>query len=261
MTQYLGLYIHDGDAHGGLIPELRVTVTGKNREQVRQRLQQGAALSLLEYDRQDLPRPEGQYRSADDLPAEILADFPNPDTELIEPADVNAYSLHIEQLVEASGLSDSEIARRMGTSPAAVGRLQDPFYFGQTLATVEKLQRALDEATLGERQRGLFNELGRLALAVVPAEDRKRAGTVNQRGRTPVQFSAVAHDGRAVHFHNRLYDVTYQGMLSAVVHVRGVDDDGRPTIISGPMDSFQWRATYLGFQPAEPQRDSRHLPV
>ncbi|MFC6751505.1 hypothetical protein [Deinococcus aquaticus] len=71
----------------------------------------------------------------------------------------------------------------------------------------------------------------------------------------------MAHDGRAVHFHNRLYDVTYQGVLSAVVHVRGVDDDGRPTIISGPMDSFQWRATYLGFQPAEPQRDSRHLPA
>ncbi|MFC6751506.1 hypothetical protein [Deinococcus aquaticus] len=161
MTQYLGLHIHDGDAHSGLIPELRVTVTGKDCEQVRQRLQQGAALSLLEYDRQELPRPEGQYRSADDLPAEILVDFPNPETELIEPADVNTYSLHIEQLVQASGLSDSEIARRMGTSPAAVGRLQDPFYFGQTLATVEKLQRTLDKATLGERQRGLFDELGR----------------------------------------------------------------------------------------------------
>ena len=261
MTQYLSLYVCEDGAHGGLIPELNVTVTGKDREQVRQRLQQGAALALLEYDRREQPRPAPQALSVDDLPADVRADLPDAEPELITPAEVNAYSLHIEQLVRASGLSDSAIARHMGTSPAAVGRLKDPFYFGQTLATVEKLQRAIQEQTLGERRSALFDQLGRLAHAAVPAEDRDRAGLLNRWGSTPVQFSAVAHDGRAVHFRNRLYDLSYQDVLSPVVQVTGVDDEGRPAVVSGPIDSFQWRATYLGFQPADPLHEGRHIPL
>ncbi|MDR6330598.1 hypothetical protein [Deinococcus soli (ex Cha et al. 2016)] len=261
MTQYLSLYVRENGAHGGLIPELNVTVTGKDREQVRQRLQQGAALALIEYDRNEQPRPEGQYRHVDDLPADIRADLPDAEPELIEPAPLNRWSLEIEQAVQASGLSDSEIARRMETSPAAVGRLQDPFYWGHSLASVRKLYDVLDQELLGERKSALVDELGRLARAVVPAEDRKRAGPLEQWGRTPVQFSAVAHDGRAVHFRNRLYDVTYRDLLSPIVQVTGVDDEGRPASLSGHLDTIQWRATYLGFQPAEPRRPEYVLPV
>lgn len=142
---YLALIESDGTAHGGLIPELAVTVVGRSLEQVRERLVQGAALALHERRRAGLPLPEAHYRSPDDLPADLRADFPDAVVELLEPAPLNPASLEVERVIMASGLSDSEVARRMGTSPAAIARLQDPFYWGQSLTTLRRLGEVLGE--------------------------------------------------------------------------------------------------------------------
>jgi antitoxin HicB len=140
---YLALIESDGRAHGGLIPELGVAAVGKSTEQVRERLRQGLALALHERQRASLPLPEAQFRERGDLPAEVLAEFPDAPTELLEPAPINPVSVEIERAIEASGLSESEVARRMGTSPAAVARLQDYFYWGHSLTALRKLAGVL----------------------------------------------------------------------------------------------------------------------
>jgi len=144
--KYLAVLEHDGQAHGGLIPELNVMVVGKTQEQVRERLEQGIAIAALEYQRAGRPLPPAVYASADDLPAEFLADFSQPSIELLEAAPINPVSLEIERALEASGLSDSAVAREMDSSPAAIGRLRNYFYWGHSLPTLRKLAAVLGMA-------------------------------------------------------------------------------------------------------------------
>ncbi|WP_158591551.1 helix-turn-helix domain-containing protein [Deinococcus cavernae] len=132
---YFAIYEFDGTAHGGLVPQLNVSAVGKNREQVLERLRQGIALAL--HDLGEVP-PNQHDRLPDDL-----QEFAAAETLFLEPAEMNPVSVEVERAVQASGLTDSELARRMGTSPAAVGRMQDYFYWGHSLATLRKLADAL----------------------------------------------------------------------------------------------------------------------
>lgn len=140
---YLALFEHDGRAHGGLIPELNVSATGKTSEQVRERLQQGAALALHELAAQGHPVPTPHFQALSDLPDELRADFPDATVEMLDAAPINPLSLEIERAIEASGLTDSEVARRMNSSPAAVHRLQDYFYWGHSIASLRRLAEVL----------------------------------------------------------------------------------------------------------------------
>ncbi|ULH18212.1 hypothetical protein MF271_22340 (plasmid) [Deinococcus sp. KNUC1210] len=141
--QYLAIFEQDGPAFGGLVPELNVTVVGKTQEQVRERLAQRLALAVLERQRAGLPVPAPRFQTLSDLPAADLADFAQPHGELLAAAEVNPVSLEVERAIERSGLSNSEVARRIGSSPAAVGRLQDYFYWGHSLTTLRKLAEVL----------------------------------------------------------------------------------------------------------------------
>lgn len=141
MTQqlYLALLEHDGAAHGGLIPELNVSVVGKTREQVQERLERGAALALRERSLAGQPVPEPVFERYADLPGDLREAFPNAETTFITPAIINQTSVKIEEAIRASGLSNSEIARRLDTSPASIGRLQDYFYWGHSESMLRKL--------------------------------------------------------------------------------------------------------------------------
>lgn len=61
----------------------------------------------------------------------------------------NPVSLEIEWAVKESGLTDSEINRPPdgGSSPAAVGRLQDAFYWSHSLSALWKLADAVSVRT------------------------------------------------------------------------------------------------------------------
>ena len=143
MTEYLAILETDGPAHGGLIPELGVSAAGKSREQVRERLAQGAALALQERQRAGLAAPDATFQTFADLPVDLQGDFAGGDVERVVPAAINPVSLEIEEAIARSGLSDSEVARRVGSSPAAVARMQDYFYWGHSLATLRRLADAL----------------------------------------------------------------------------------------------------------------------
>jgi antitoxin HicB len=62
----------------------------------------------------------------------------------LEPAPVNPVSLELWRAMKARGFSQRELARRMGTSPSAVHRLLDPFYFGHSLDTLRRAAEALE---------------------------------------------------------------------------------------------------------------------
>ena len=49
----------------------------------------------------------------------------------------------LRNLRERAGLSQTELARRMGTTPSVISRLEDPDYDGHSLKTVRRIVDAL----------------------------------------------------------------------------------------------------------------------
>lgn len=115
--------------------------THEDRAELERLMAEQLALALLAYedDGTSTPAPLGE--------AEIdLSDYEGEPLEIawVEPATVNPVSLEIERVIRAAGLSEAEVARRMGTSRAAMTRITDPFYWGHTLATLNNLALTLD---------------------------------------------------------------------------------------------------------------------
>jgi antitoxin HicB len=118
------------------------TGVGTTREATLASLAQGLALVLQDLSERGLTHPQPTKRDALDL----SDDDPEEPYELAEvaPAPINPVSLEIERAIDAAGLSEAEVARRMGTSRAAMTRITDPFYWGQSLNTLNKLAKALN---------------------------------------------------------------------------------------------------------------------
>jgi antitoxin HicB len=145
---YLGLIEHDGKAWGGTVPDLeRVTAAGHDRDQVIELLQQALALHLYELNARGIAYQPATSQRLEDLSAEYLADFEGSTLEgiLLEPAPLNPVSLEIERLIERSGLRDVEVARRMGTSPASIHRLKNPFYWGHGTDVLRRFARVMGQ--------------------------------------------------------------------------------------------------------------------
>ena len=141
--QYLAFVEQDGTAWGGFIPELHASATGKNREQVLERLAQGATFSILALAEEGRPVPQAVLQSTTDLRPEDREDVQGMEAVFVTPAQVSSTSVAIAQAIEHSGLSRAEVARRMGTSSAAVTRITDMFYFEHSLHTLRQLSGAL----------------------------------------------------------------------------------------------------------------------
>ena len=125
------------------MPELHVTVFGRDRVQIVQLLTEGVAFALYSLKLDGLPVPEAKLRGVEDMLEAERAESADLEAVQIEPALINPVSAAVDRAIEESGLSDSEIARRMNSSPAAVGRLRDLFYWGHSMATLRKLAGAL----------------------------------------------------------------------------------------------------------------------
>ncbi len=140
---YLAFIEQDGHAWGGFIPELHANATGKRREQVLQRLAEGGALAVFYAMQEGRPVAEATLQRAAQLSEDDRELVQEMESVFVELATINPVSAEVERAVRESGLSDSEIARRMGSSPAAVGRLQDYFYWGHSLTALRKLADVL----------------------------------------------------------------------------------------------------------------------
>ncbi|SDF03729.1 antitoxin HicB [Thermus arciformis] len=129
-----------GGTYGGYALDLPVFTWGKaSQEEALKSLSRGLALALLELEEAGKPIPE----PSEGVPLETLSELHAPQVVFLEPAPVNPVSLELWRALKARGLSQRELARRMGTSPSAVHRLLDPFYFGHSLESLRRATKAL----------------------------------------------------------------------------------------------------------------------
>lgn len=140
MNSYLALVDHDETGYGALVPELETVMANADTlEELLSLVSEGIALHLLEETVPSLPR----LRTLADVPPGMLEGFKEPQAHLVAPAPLNPVSLEVERAFEQSGLSQSELARRLGTSRAAVARLMDPFYWGHSFPMLRRVAEVL----------------------------------------------------------------------------------------------------------------------
>ncbi|MBS3934401.1 MAG: XRE family transcriptional regulator [Truepera sp.] len=120
-----------------------VGATGKSLEEVRERMAQALAVHLegeAVPEPRALTREEAEQHATGEL-GEGLA--PGDLVMFIEPAPVNPVSREVAEAIRTSGLTQKEVARRMGTTQSAVSRLADPFYWGHSVESLRRLSEAV----------------------------------------------------------------------------------------------------------------------
>lgn len=123
-----------------IVPELHCIVTARNREDLLRLTRESIALAL-----EDQPKSEPQVRSLEDLDADFRSELEgSEEISFFAPAEMNPVSLEIEQAMKAAGLTQAELARRLGTSRSAVNRLVNPFYWGHSLDMLRRVAAALE---------------------------------------------------------------------------------------------------------------------
>lgn len=128
--------------YGAFAPDIPGAVgVGDSREEVLESVAQGMALQLLDLAERGLEAPQPSDPSTLDL-SEFEPEEPF-EVVMQEPAPMNPVSLLIERAIAEAGLSEAEVARRAGTSRAAMTRITDPFYWGHSLSTLNKIAAAL----------------------------------------------------------------------------------------------------------------------
>ncbi|MVN86931.1 helix-turn-helix domain-containing protein [Deinococcus sp. HMF7620] len=137
--KYLTLIAHTDANWTALVPDLTCIVTAKTREALLTKVCESITLVL-----EDGPRTPQAVTLADVAP-DVRAELP-ADAEVVhlEPAPVNPVSAEIERALERAGISQAELARRIGSSPAGVNRLVNPFYWGHSLDVLRRVAEALN---------------------------------------------------------------------------------------------------------------------
>ena len=106
-----------------LVPELHCIVTAPGRDELLKLTRESIAVAL-----EDQPQHVARIRNLETLSADLRAELDGSEEILfLEPAPMNPVSLEIEQALSAAGLSQAELARRIGSSRSAVSRLSIPF--------------------------------------------------------------------------------------------------------------------------------------
>ena len=122
-----------------LVPELHCLGTAGSREDMVRLSREAIAIAL-----EDQPHHAARIQSLDDVDADIRAELDgSEEIVFLDPAPMNPVSLEIEQALAQAGLSQAELARRIGSSRSAISRLTNPFYWGHSLEVLRRVARAL----------------------------------------------------------------------------------------------------------------------
>lgn len=141
--------------YSAFFPDVPGVATGKTKSELVERMSEVLALTLLDYaERGEAPPAPTPLDRLDvseyepEEPYEIL---------YVEPATVSEVSLELQKALDAAGISQSELARRLGKDRATVSRLVNPFYFGHTVSTLKEVARALETDLVVSFARGQHN--------------------------------------------------------------------------------------------------------
>nr|AWJ66286.1 hypothetical protein [uncultured bacterium] len=116
-------------------PQFMILVTAKTKAELKTKMAEALGLHLYDY-HGTLPPPT-RHEDID------VSYYDTYDIVDIEPARVNPVSIEIDRIISASGLSQAEVARRMGTSPASISRITNPFFFGHKVDTLRRVAEAV----------------------------------------------------------------------------------------------------------------------
>lgn len=122
-----------------LTPELSCIGTAKTRETLIEHAREAIALAL-----EDRPHQTPTITSVEQLDPDTRADMDaSAEVLYLEPAAMNPVSLEIEAALEGAGISQAELARRLGTSRSAVSRMVNPFYWGHSMDLLRRVAQVL----------------------------------------------------------------------------------------------------------------------
>jgi antitoxin HicB len=132
----------EGRTYAAIAAQFPALATSTSRKDVLERASRTLAVYLFEQYLSELLVPKPLAHDQLDL-----SDFVDSDFEIvdIEPLPTNPCSLELAKMIEASGLTQSEIAKRMGTTQSTVSRLADPFYWNHSLSSLERLAKAVGQ--------------------------------------------------------------------------------------------------------------------
>ncbi|WP_221090356.1 helix-turn-helix domain-containing protein [Deinococcus aquaedulcis] len=123
-----------------LVPELHCIVTASSRDELLRLSRESLAVAL-----EDRTGHQPAVHQLADVAPEVRRELTGTEEVLfLDPAPMNPVSLAIQAALDRAGISQAELARRMGTSRSAVHRLLNPFYWGHSLELLRRVAEALD---------------------------------------------------------------------------------------------------------------------
>lgn len=142
--EYLCVIHHNHDGYTISCPDFPLggfLANAETREEAIQQAQESLAIYLHE-----TGGAAPRYGKLADVPKDVLNSLLaipiSPKGLLLSPAPMNPISLEIERILEKSGESLRVIAKRIGTSPAALVRMKDPFYWGHSVRSLRDIAQA-----------------------------------------------------------------------------------------------------------------------
>jgi antitoxin HicB len=141
MDRYLAIIQEANNSFTAIVPDFwpGILVDADTKQEAELLLTQALAIYLHELGHPVTPT----LQKLTDVPPERLVIFSDPQVIWVIPAPMNPLSLMIATVIEQSGLSQREIALKMGTRPSVIIRLADPFYWGHSLDILKRLSQAL----------------------------------------------------------------------------------------------------------------------
>jgi len=131
-NQVLAVVSRTATGFSGGFPDVPGAIaTGKDEAEVLRHLSEVLALQLLDGEPSSFTTTE-----VDDLEE-------GETTYWIKPAPINPVSLEIAEAIARTGKSLRKLAPEIGINYAVLSRLQDPFYWGHSLASLRQLADGL----------------------------------------------------------------------------------------------------------------------
>lgn len=122
-----------------LTPELTCIGTAETREAAVEQAREAIALALGA-----TPERAASITALEQVDPDIRSEMGIEDEVIfLDPAPMNPVSLEIAQALERTGISQAELARRIGTSRSAVSRMVNPFYWGHSMDVLRRVAEAL----------------------------------------------------------------------------------------------------------------------
>lgn len=136
-TRYLAVLSPTRSGFSASLPDLPGCVAaGKDYPTTLEAIREALALHLEAMREDGDPIPPPVSTQVDDLEA-------SERIEWVEPATINPVSQAVSELIRSTGKSLRSLAPEVGINYAALSRMQDPFYWGHSLATLRRLAEAL----------------------------------------------------------------------------------------------------------------------